>query len=100
MGAHKLAGNRKAQAGAAGGPKWLILAGLDRILFSQWFSGRKTPLFLIGSSSGAWRFAAAAQKDSRAALQRLETAYIHQRYEANPAPAEPATAEKKGFFRR
>ncbi len=75
-------------AGAAGGPKWLILAGMDRLLFSQWFFGRTSPLFLIGSSSGAWRFAAAAQQDPLDAICRLETAYINQRYDANPSPAQ------------
>ena len=49
-------------AGAAGGPKWLILGQLDRFLFGEWFQGRKTPLFLIGSSIGSWRFAAARRR--------------------------------------
>ena len=74
-------------AGAAGGPKWLILSRIDRFLFGGWIAGRRTPLHLVGSSSGAWRFAAAAQADPLAAIERLERAYIAQRYDGHPAPA-------------
>ena len=75
-------------AGAAGGPKWLILGRLDRWLFSRWFRDRKTPLHLVGSSSGAWRFAAVAQADPLSAIDRFEDAYIRQRYKSKPPPAE------------
>ncbi len=79
-------------AGAAGGPKWLALSRFDRTLFaldrSGWFAGRNSPLHLLGSSSGAWRFAAVAQSDPLAANQRLERAYIHQRYDHKPSPSE------------
>jgi hypothetical protein len=78
----------KVVAGAAGGPKWLILANLDRALFGQWFKDRKNPLFLIGASIGSWRFAAAAQKDPIAAVNRLQDAYINQTYETKPTPAD------------
>lgn len=74
-------------AGAAGGPKWLILSHVDRFLFGGWITGRRTPLHLVGSSSGAWRFAAAAQTDPLVAIHRLERAYIAQRYAPHPAPA-------------
>lgn len=77
----------KVVAGAAGGPKWLILSRVDRFLFGTWLDGRKTPLHLVGSSSGAWRFAAAAQADPLAALDRLERAYIDQCYTERPSPA-------------
>lgn len=78
-------------AGAAGGPKWLILSQLDRLLFDPargWLGQRKAPLHLVGASSGAWRFAAAAQRDPLAAIQRFEDAYIHQSYDQKPTPAE------------
>jgi len=39
-------GDVKVVAGAAGGPKWLILGQLDRFLFGEWFQGRIDPLFL------------------------------------------------------
>jgi hypothetical protein len=73
-------------AGAAGGPKWLILSHIDRFLFGSWITGRRSPLHLVGSSSGAWRFAAAAQADPVTALDRLEWAYIGQRYDPQPSP--------------
>jgi len=85
----------KVVAGAAGGPKWLILANLDRALFSQWFAGREKPLFLIGASIGAWRFAAASQTDFLAAIDRFQHAYIHQAYETKPTPADVSRETKK-----
>lgn len=85
----------KMMAGAAGGPKWLILKRLDQALFSQWFTGRKKPLFLIGSSIGSWRFAAASQKDPKAAIDRLQDAYINQTYETKPTPADVSRESEK-----
>lgn len=73
-------------AGAAGGPKWLVLRHLDSVLFGSWLQSRKTPLYLIGSSIGAWRFAAASQEAPLAALQRFQEAYLEQAYGANPSP--------------
>ncbi|AKF86242.1 hypothetical protein SAMN05443572_103333 [Myxococcus fulvus] len=73
--------------GASGGPKWLVLAGLDRALFGGLFQGRTRPLHLIGSSIGSWRLACLAQKDPVAALHRFEAAYIDQRYPPKPSPA-------------
>ncbi len=77
----------KIVAGAAGGPKWLILSRLDRALFADWLKPRETPLFLIGSSIAAWRFAAVSQKEPAAALKRFESAYLAQSYDINPPPA-------------
>jgi hypothetical protein len=73
-------------AGAAGGPKWLILRHLDQELFGSWLSSRSCPVFLIGSSIGAWRFAAAAQSEPVAALDRFQAAYMSQAYPADPSP--------------
>lgn len=78
----------KVLAGAAGGPKWLILAHLDRMLFGNWFKERRQPLFLLGSSIGSWRFAAVSCMDPVAAIDRLETAYIHQTYPGKPTQRE------------
>lgn len=75
-------------AGAAGGPKWLVLSALDRFL-APWLSRkRKAPLRLIGSSIGAWRFAAYSMKDPVRALALFEDEYIHQHYDRRPTPAE------------
>jgi hypothetical protein len=72
--------------GASGGAKWLALAGLDRFLFGEFFAGeRARPLHLIGSSIGAWRMAAFAQRDPVAALERGHRAYIYdQQYSPKP----------------
>ena len=70
--------------GAAGGPKWLVLHGLDRAIFSSWFRDRTEPLFLLGSSIGAWRFAAVSQNDPSEALDRFLSAYTAQRYSPDP----------------
>ena len=75
-------------AGAAGGPKWLMLGGLDRILFGSIFRKRKRPLFMIGSSIGSWRFAALAQKNQREAIDRFEKAYLNQFYTRVPTTDE------------
>lgn len=74
--------------GAAGGPKWLILGHLDRVLFGRWFKGRTRPLHLVGSSAGAWRFAVACHPDGIQAIERFEQAYIHQYYSDRPGPEE------------
>ncbi|MDY6903284.1 MAG: hypothetical protein SWH61_01240 [Thermodesulfobacteriota bacterium] len=78
----------KVVAGAAGGPKWLVLYGLDRFLFGEWFAGRQTPLYLLGSSIGTWRFAAASVNDPVHAIDRLKDAYIHQQYSDSPTAAD------------
>ncbi len=78
----------KVIAGAAGGPKWLILSQIDRILFGSFFQNRQDSLFLLGASIGAWRFAAASQKDPLHSISKFEEAYINQRYSAQPSPSE------------
>lgn len=78
----------KVIAGAAGGPKWLILNHLDRALFTHWLKDRSNPLFLIGSSIAAWRFAAVSQSDPRAAIDKFQSAYLGQTYSDKPTPAE------------
>lgn len=81
-------------ASAAGGPKWLVLNHLDRYLFSEFLQTRQDPLNLVGASIGAWRFAALAQDDPMAALDRFEDAYITQSYNKRPTPAD-VTAESR-----
>lgn len=76
----------EAVAGAAGGPKWLVLCGLDRALFSSWLMERTRPLFLLGSSVGSWRFAALAT--GMDGHERFLNAYYAQRYPARPTPRE------------
>jgi hypothetical protein len=80
--------------GASGGPKWLVLAGLDRVLPELLLSRRNEPLDLVGSSIGAFRHACLAQRNPLGALDRFEAAYIEQSYERRPTPAE-VTAESR-----
>jgi hypothetical protein len=87
-------------AGASGGPKWLVLEPLDRFLFGDFLAGpRQRPLHLIGSSIGAWRMACLAQDDPVAALTRFRDAYLAQRYDTDPTPAE-VTAESRRILDR
>ncbi len=73
--------------GASGGPKWLVLAGIDRYVIGEWLLEPRTrPLHLVGSSIGSWRMACLAQRDSRAALDRAHAAYLEQRYPHRPSP--------------
>ena len=75
-------------AGAAGGPKWLVLSGIDRIISSEFIKKRKEPLHLIGSSIGAWRLVIYAMKNPLKAIKTFENNYINQAYRARPAPEE------------
>ncbi|BET24812.1 hypothetical protein RGQ30_03130 [Limnobacter thiooxidans] len=70
---------------AAGGPKGLILQGLDQYLFSDWLGAEHLrqraakgikPLQLIGASIGAWRMAAAASSNPIASFKRLAQQYV------------------------
>ena len=70
--------------GAAGGPKGLILGGLDRFIFGDWLTRSQQPVDLVGASIGAWRMASACLNDPAAAFARLEHDYIHQHYELAP----------------
>ena len=65
---------------AAGGPKGLILNGVDKWLFGEWLPSAPRHRQLIGASIGAWRMAAAAFHDPVAAHTRLAHHYIHQTY--------------------
>ena len=74
-------------AGAAGGPKWIVLNGMDRFLFGEWFKDRTEPLHMLGSSIGAWRFAAAlSHHNPMTGLELFKEAYFSQKYEGKPTP--------------
>lgn len=73
----------KVVAGASGSAKFLVLTGIDRVLISI-FKDRTTPLYLIGTSIGAFRMAAFCQKDPLEAIGRLEHEYIEQQYSLKP----------------
>ena len=85
-------------AGAAGGPKGLILGALDRFLFGDWLARAQQPVHLVGASIGAWRMAAACLQQPVAALQRLESDYIHQHYELAPGQKRIAARDVSASF--
>lgn len=74
--------------GASGGPKWFVLAGLDRYIFPEFFAGRIRPLNIIGSSAGAFRFACFAQQDPLSAINRLADRYSYTVYSDKPTAKE------------
>jgi len=76
-------------AGAAGGPKGLILGPLDRFLFGQWLPQSDQAVDLVGASIGAWRMATACLDESVARFEQLEHDYIHQDYALSPGQARP-----------
>lgn len=82
-------------AGAAGGPKWLVLAAIDKWLFGEWLEARSRPLPLVGASIGSWRFAAVSQADPVVAIEKLERLYIEQSYSQKPSYHEVTTTARR-----
>lgn len=85
----------KMVVGASGAAKWLVLHGLESALFGQWFTGRKNPLHLYGTSIGSWKSAAAARQNPEAALASLAQAYIHQHYPGRITPGQVAVEAER-----
>lgn len=84
--------------GASGGPKWFTLFGLDKYLFGEFFKDRRLPLDLIGSSAGAFRFAALSQHDPVKAITNLANIYSNTVYSDN-ADANEITGKAKDLIR-
>ena len=87
--------------GAAGGPKGLGIAGLDRAIFGEWLPSAPGVRHLIGASIGAWRFAAASCRDPLAALDAFAKAYVEQTYPRRPSAryvSQSARATLAGLF--
>ena len=79
--------------GASGGPKWLILGHLDRLLFGDYLlKGRQQKLKALGSSVGSWRHACLAQDDPIAAIDRFEDIYVNWSYSDKPDTQEISAA--------
>lgn len=74
--------------GASGGPKWLVLSQIDRVLAQTLVRNRTAPLAVVGSSIGTFRHLCLAQSDPASAIDRFERAYIDQAYETEPTPDE------------
>lgn len=85
--------------GAAGGPKGLILNGLDRFIFGDWLASQERPRQFIGASIGAWRMAAACSPDPLAALDRLATQYTEAQCYRKGAKPDEISAVCDGMIR-
>lgn len=81
--------------GASGGPKWFILQGLDRYLFGEFFKDKQQPLKTLGTSAGAWRFAALGQDDPVAASELFAQLYSTQTYSERPGRDEITSEAEK-----
>ena len=81
--------------GASGGPKWLVLSQLDRVLVERFVRPRSRPLDVIGSSIGSFRHACLAQSDPHEAIERFEQAYIGQVYERRPTAREVSVESER-----
>src|SRR6185503_11286494 len=71
--------------GAAGGPKGLGIAGLDHAIFGEWLASAPRVRHLIGSSIGAWRFAAASLPEPVKVLSEFARLYTEQSYPRRPS---------------
>ena len=73
--------------GAAVGPRWLVASGFDLTLLTQNLLGRSRSVHLIGSSAGAWRFAAWMQPQAADCYRKFIHAYITVGYTRKDTPA-------------
>ena len=87
----------KVMLGASGGPKWFVLYGLDRYLFSQFFANREQTLYTLGSSAGAWRLSCLATEDPLRAIDELAVRYSGQTYTDVPT-IEEITAKMRDML--
>ncbi len=78
----------RAVVGASGGPKWLVLAGLDRFILGKWLPQADQTIDLIGSSIGAWRMAIAAHPDAAMMLDSFLESYLNYNFDKNDSPAD------------
>ena len=85
-------------AGAAGGPKGLILGALDRYIFGDWLLRSNQPIDLVGASIGAWRMSSACLMRQIEAFERLEHDYIRQHYELPPGQKRPPASMVSELF--
>jgi hypothetical protein len=73
--------------GAAVGPRWLVASGFDLTLLKQNLLGRSRAVHLIGSSAGAWRFAAWLQPQAVDCYRKFIHAYITVGFTRKDTPA-------------
>jgi len=80
--------------GASGGPKWLVLLGLDKFIFGEWLAKTEHAIDLVGSSIGAWRLANAAHPEAKEMMARFVELYFQ--FSADDA-ASPAKLTKASY---
>ncbi|AKJ29546.1 phospholipase [Caldimonas brevitalea] len=85
-------------AGAAGGPKGLILSHLDRQVFGSFLAGTAHGVHLVGASIGAWRMATGALPEPGRHFERLAREYIHERYDPEPGRKTPSAEQVSRRF--
>src|SRR5512134_1647184 len=73
--------------GPAGGPRWLVASGFDLTLLKEGVLGRRYPVWLVGASAGAWRFATWLQPEALKSYRSLIEAYITAVYGRHDTPA-------------
>ena len=66
----------RAIVGASGGPKWLVLKGLDRFLCHEWMPNAPQKIDLIGSSIGAWRMTVYAHPEPGKTFDKFIEGYF------------------------
>lgn len=87
--------------GPASGPKWLVLAGIDRVIiekdlvFRQGDDGENRRPLLVGASAGAWRVMAMASSDPRGSHDAALAGYVGQVF-----PRGVSQAAVSGSYRR
>jgi hypothetical protein len=72
--------------GPAGGPRWLVASGFDLTLLEGGLLGNRYPVWLVGASAGAWRFAAWLQPDAVGSYLAFREAYIRAVYGRKDTP--------------
>jgi hypothetical protein len=73
--------------GPAAGPRWLISSGFDLTLLNGDNLGHTRTVQLVGSSAGAWRFAAWLQPAAADCYQKFLDAYINIKYTRADTPS-------------
>jgi len=74
--------------GASGGPKWLVLKGLDQFVLGEWLPQAKQTIELVGSSIGSFRMSVAAHPDPAMMVRRMEETYLSYRADDGLSAAE------------
>ena len=73
--------------GPATGPRWLVASGFDLTLLKNGLLGRSRAIHLVGSSAGAFRFAAWLQPEPEKSYRTLMESYIGITYKRTDTPA-------------